>query len=1274
MKLWLLFSRLNKKSFLSLLGLFALVFLLVPQQAHAFVGILLIAGMVAAGSLFGVSIFGPKLLEKGAQELLGGLQAFTAWVVKFIALVMQEIYLTLAGTMMAIIRYFINVPVVPDKVPFVQVGWDFTVGLANGVFLLILVFIGLATILRIQSYQMQRTLPLLIIVVLLVNFSAVFVGFVVDIGNLLTHFFLQGSLDAVFGNSPWGSTTSFGAESGESTNDFARISENIARILFFLFGSVLFFIIILIFGIRIIALWTITIMAPIAFAALILPATRKWWQRWLSALLDWAFIGVPMAFFLYLASSILFTPLPPDPSGDLDAALLGALAPIAALVLMFLGILFSIGLASSLGNRAQRGLQRQGGKLWQSRTVGKMKGKAAGAAQRTIGFVPQKLQAAGANLQQRGDQQRTALGKWALKGAGKATSGAGTAARFPTGAAQRNLMEYEQSKRQMPAPTGFDRWDPQRQAEWIDSLTDGADRIQLSAKMAEAGNLRFTGQAFQDRVKKDRDKARETNDGFFQNELNSIDRAYPEELTEELDLRRILYRRRTSKKDVGRALEATDEAVGVAAADGNRELTSDDIQAGLDKRGVKGDTKAMAQAINEQKREYKESREQLEESLRRDGDIDNNVGIDIEYGVKQKIISRNRANEDRAGAADDVRKALGRDETDPRKQKVYTDYTDAKGGRDKFTQDTAVTAAYVRNMRSQYVKNIADIDGDDLGLRAGLATGTPQHLREVQTNFGREAIKDIFEGAGGINDQVRKDADAYAMKNSAMWNFLQNNPMGREFPFEGRNYMKDVHGDHTTAVNSHKGRIRVKQIAEEDKEMGQEESLVGGYYDALQESRKAEGALKKARDERISEEDMQPFIDRLEQAQQSIQNIEEFFIAENDLMDYLVDAYDLKLMSNQEQEDRRTRLKEVQRLWKESTRSGRSRGRGNDGAPTGTPSVTPPSDDDGEDDDEENGDDNGDDESAPRQGGGGPRRGDGGGHGRRTERSNQPPPGKGQIIEGTFRHIDEDKENADGTPAPPTPPDNNPTPSGADAARPTPPPLADKAELEQVQEKLVEDIGQIDRQITETNELPLTTSGIGTKIESLLEERKEKRKEQITNLVNLAAQELGDNSLVNSLQEYIGNEATATRHDYEVAAEALRRTHDRNKGNAQYGTILEGIMKSLQPNRLHFNQALASVATDQLRTNERFDFASLNDNARPEQLDAATLNLKDLGKRYREDKRLPSDKNSEFTEELRELANENYGGAPGPQSPAPKPKKPTETSSKRSKKPRKKEA
>jgi len=209
--------------------------------------------------------------------------------------------------------------------------WEFTRDFANMFFILILVFIGLATILKLREYQAKKTLPLLIIIALLINFTPVIVGFIADITNLVTIFFLEKA--GTFNNLKevverfaeyiqttlhiWSADGAFFQRlfvtykgAGPYFAEFVGIVVyGLILTAFYIFGSIVYFFVGILFFTRILFLWILMILAPIAFISYIFPATKKLyligWDSWWEELVKWSIIGIPIGFFLWLSNFVM---------------------------------------------------------------------------------------------------------------------------------------------------------------------------------------------------------------------------------------------------------------------------------------------------------------------------------------------------------------------------------------------------------------------------------------------------------------------------------------------------------------------------------------------------------------------------------------------------------------------------------------------------------------------------------------------------------------------------------------------------------------------------------------------------------------------------------------------------------------------------------------------------------------------------------------------------------------------------------------------------------
>ncbi|MBU3918574.1 hypothetical protein KKC63_01540 [Patescibacteria group bacterium] len=197
---------------------------------------------------------------------------------------------------------------------FVMEGWGIVRDFSNLFFILIVVAIGIATALRIRQYEVKKTLPRLIAVAVLINFSPVICGVIIDVSNILMSYFMTAG-SAGFNNalSLAGSAGAFLGDSIRSAlGNWSEIWRGILFVkIIFLIGFNLFAAFVLtmmgmLFMVRNLILWILVIFSPIAFISAVLPGTKKAiFSKWSQNFLKWTFIGVGASFFIYLSQLML---------------------------------------------------------------------------------------------------------------------------------------------------------------------------------------------------------------------------------------------------------------------------------------------------------------------------------------------------------------------------------------------------------------------------------------------------------------------------------------------------------------------------------------------------------------------------------------------------------------------------------------------------------------------------------------------------------------------------------------------------------------------------------------------------------------------------------------------------------------------------------------------------------------------------------------------------------------------------------------------------------
>jgi len=250
--------------------------------------------------------------------------------------------------------------------------WTVLRNIVNSLLVLGLIGIAIATILGYKKYAWKQILWKLILVALLVNFSLVISGIVVDTSNYLTGYFLSMSQEngsiaprimMGYGYTKDADTTNqytspslFGSDKYKSTqiNQEGATEEGVGKFTVGLGNAfIIAFITILTGGFAVIALLAIYLaiivrnifliillgLSSIAFAAWIFPDTEKYWKMWWSNFIKWCSFPVIFAFTLYLGLTVMNAMPPIDPNSSMAVTIIHM-----TLFSMFLigGLIFSI--------------------------------------------------------------------------------------------------------------------------------------------------------------------------------------------------------------------------------------------------------------------------------------------------------------------------------------------------------------------------------------------------------------------------------------------------------------------------------------------------------------------------------------------------------------------------------------------------------------------------------------------------------------------------------------------------------------------------------------------------------------------------------------------------------------------------------------------------------------------------------------------------------------------------------------------------------------------
>lgn len=256
----------------------------------------------------------PTALERNT-DILDPIAKAIVGVILMLPLTLAGLLSFVAGTMLNIVielsTTMVSYTAIDPKVPTaVSIGWPIARNLANMIIVLALITIALATIIRYQAYEAKKLLPRLIVAALLINFSLVMCGVVIDASNVTMVWLLKG------GQVKGTPVQKFISQ--DEANNFKGLAEEainikgptslfvakiVGNIFYFVTKAIVAFLYVFLFLFRIFALWILVILSPIALACYVLPMTKSMvFDKWLKNFLEWCFIGVLGAFFMYLGS------------------------------------------------------------------------------------------------------------------------------------------------------------------------------------------------------------------------------------------------------------------------------------------------------------------------------------------------------------------------------------------------------------------------------------------------------------------------------------------------------------------------------------------------------------------------------------------------------------------------------------------------------------------------------------------------------------------------------------------------------------------------------------------------------------------------------------------------------------------------------------------------------------------------------------------------------------------------------------------------------------
>jgi hypothetical protein len=200
----------------------------------------------------------------------------------------------------------------PTDNPYISIGWGIVRNIANAVLVIGLVVIAISIILGRQENQAKKTLINFILIALLINFTPVICGFIIDGSNIITASMMSGGISSSYSTSI-GNVFDYITKTS-SGKEVMKLAYIIMVSVFCIFAIVIYFLYAILFLARTVILWILVIISPLAFATKVIPQSKYikkvfpsvlYWDDWWESFVQWCVIGIPAGFSLYLSNKML---------------------------------------------------------------------------------------------------------------------------------------------------------------------------------------------------------------------------------------------------------------------------------------------------------------------------------------------------------------------------------------------------------------------------------------------------------------------------------------------------------------------------------------------------------------------------------------------------------------------------------------------------------------------------------------------------------------------------------------------------------------------------------------------------------------------------------------------------------------------------------------------------------------------------------------------------------------------------------------------------------
>lgn len=303
-----------------------------------------------------------------------------ALIVKFILWPINKIFAFILGKSIELFSFAIN-PDLAEKIFFsseskktIREGWTLVRDFLNMFYLLILIFLAIATILRVNRFSDKKLFIFVLFSAFLINFSLPITLVVVDASNLAMSFLFNSTCRV------WGEQNNNNNSCSKrivigifNKAKFEAIINNevtkgntvpllFLETMFLMLVAIFFFFLAITLIIRYLAFWILLVLSPFAIFSFAWPSKSgigEAWGEWSKKLIHYAAFGPVMLFFIFLTNYLLNVFEKADFTAvEVEGLIAHLISAGAVLYLLFYGYSLSKSIASGAGDAVTKVLDK----------------------------------------------------------------------------------------------------------------------------------------------------------------------------------------------------------------------------------------------------------------------------------------------------------------------------------------------------------------------------------------------------------------------------------------------------------------------------------------------------------------------------------------------------------------------------------------------------------------------------------------------------------------------------------------------------------------------------------------------------------------------------------------------------------------------------------------------------------------------------------------------------------------------------------------------------